>query len=225
MHILNNIFTLCTFLLQVNLSTRSGIWLIERQAKRGYPLDFMVTRATIMLTQLFPQLASRFLEKRVNDAIDHKLYGLDPQKSLFQSTSFVCDEFAFKLMQGAVHVRKDVKQFTKNGVEFVDGSKFENLDVVILCTGYSSSYPFLSADVAPKDMTQLYLTMFPLNRKHPTIVYPGSFRFRGSFIVTIEMQVRYAVKIIKVNTLLLSHLLIQNQSKKHVCSILNVCIN
>ena len=40
------------------------------------------------------------------------------------------------------------QQFTKTGVEFKDGSSVDDIDVVILATGYSFGFPFLDKEVS-----------------------------------------------------------------------------
>ena len=44
-------------------------------------------------------------------------------------------------------MKADIKQFTETGVEFTDGTKEENIDTVILATGYSFGFPFLDSEV------------------------------------------------------------------------------
>lgn len=41
--------------------------------------------------------------------------------------------------------KTDVRKFTNNGAEFIDGS-FEEFDDVVYCTGYKFTFPFLSVD-------------------------------------------------------------------------------
>lgn len=41
--------------------------------------------------------------------------------------------------------KPDVKEFTRNGVKFIDGS-YQEFTVIIFCTGYKYSFPFLSVD-------------------------------------------------------------------------------
>ena len=44
-------------------------------------------------------------------------------------------------------MKTDVKRFTATGVEFVDGTKEDNIDLVILATGYSFGFPFIDKEV------------------------------------------------------------------------------
>jgi len=102
-------------------------------------------------------------------------------------------------MQGRVKVKKHIARVKSNEVVFVDGTTVASVDAIVLCTGYDPDYPFMSADVVPRDKSQMYLTVFPRNRKFPTLAVQGCFRMKGLIIVAIEMQARYIAKVIKVN--------------------------
>ena len=40
-----------------------------------------------------------------------------------------------------------MKRFTATGVEFVDGTAEDDIDVVVLATGYSFGFPFIDKEV------------------------------------------------------------------------------
>ena len=45
-----------------------------------------------------------------------------------------------------MHVVPQVEKFNSDGsVDLINGSKIENIDVVVLCTGYRYEYPFLES--------------------------------------------------------------------------------
>ncbi|XP_052808126.1 dimethylaniline monooxygenase [N-oxide-forming] 2-like [Mya arenaria] len=182
---------------QVYLSTRNGLWLGERRAARGRPFDMILSRFTNAAMHYFPSLLNKVIAKQLNAKFDHELYGLCPKVAPFQSTTCLSDELSYKLMTGKVKIKKCIKCFTKTGVEFVDGDVIDTVDDVIFATGYKPDFPFLSDGILGEDKTQMFLTMFPLNRKYPTLVFPGCFRMKGPILVAIEMQNRYAAKILK----------------------------
>ena len=51
------------------------------------------------------------------------------------------------ILYGQVILHDDIKEFTQNGVVFVDGSKVEDIDVVVMATGYEVKFPFLEEEV------------------------------------------------------------------------------
>ena len=56
------------------------------------------------------------------------------------------DDLPNRMLTGAIKIRDNVKRFTRTGVEFVDGTS-EEVDAVILATGYKTDFPFLSQEV------------------------------------------------------------------------------
>lgn len=72
--------TICWLDPQVYLSTRSGAWVVSRVGQGGLPVDLIGTsRMDILIYKLFPSRINRMLEKQLNMAFDHKLYGLKPK--------------------------------------------------------------------------------------------------------------------------------------------------
>ena len=51
------------------------------------------------------------------------------------------------IASGSVIVCGDIQEFTKNGVKFMDGTEAENIDVVVMATGYKIQFPFLDEKV------------------------------------------------------------------------------
>lgn len=69
----------CRSDLKVYLSTRTGAWVIGRVGDGGLPGDLICSsRMSMLMRMLFPSWMTRNLEKKLNRAFDHKLYGLKP---------------------------------------------------------------------------------------------------------------------------------------------------
>ncbi|XP_063747787.1 LOW QUALITY PROTEIN: flavin-containing monooxygenase 5-like [Eleginops maclovinus] len=65
---------------KVYLSTRSGAWVVGCSGGGGLPADIVGTsRLDMMIQKLFPSWVSRMVEKKLDEAYDHKLYGLKPK--------------------------------------------------------------------------------------------------------------------------------------------------
>ncbi|GFN88295.1 dimethylaniline monooxygenase [n-oxide-forming] [Plakobranchus ocellatus] len=58
----------------------------------------------------------------------------------------VNDDLPAHIITGSVKIKDDVKRFLPHGVEFVDGTREDDIDVVILATGYTLTLPFLDKD-------------------------------------------------------------------------------
>lgn len=66
---------------QVFISTRRGAWILSRVGDYGYPLDVSsLSRFQHFLTKICSQsLVNAYLENKMNQRIDHELYGLKPK--------------------------------------------------------------------------------------------------------------------------------------------------
>ena len=74
-------------------------------------------------------------------------FSLKPQYEPLQQHPCVNDDMPNRIICGAIQVKADVKTFTETGVEFVDGTVAEDIDVVVLATGYSFGFPFIDKEV------------------------------------------------------------------------------
>ncbi|KAK3778288.1 hypothetical protein RRG08_005813 [Elysia crispata] len=134
---------------QVFLSTRQGTWIFNRVSAMGLPLDMLLTTRfmTYLKDQFSFYLANMFVSWRLNKRIDHKLYSLQPRYGPLHQHPMVNDDMPNRIICGAVKVKTDVKRFTATGVEFVDGTAEDDIDVVVLATGYSFGFPFIDKEV------------------------------------------------------------------------------
>lgn len=73
------------------------------------------------------------------------------------------DNFIPYLLDGSLKEKPDIDHLEGRNVHFTDGSVVEDVDTIVLCTGYVDSFPFLK-DVQVSDVRQLYKHMF-----HPDV--------------------------------------------------------
>lgn len=136
--------------------------------------------------------------KQFNNRIDHYRFGINPKYSPSRSNSTLNDQLAYKLLISAIRMKPEIKCFTETGVEFVDGTQIDNIDAVVLGTGYLPEFPFLDQNVIGEDKTHLYLGMFPPERQIQTLATIGCFRIKGPVLPIVEMQSRLATRVFKV---------------------------
>ena len=178
------------------LSTRKGAWILNRLHDQGLPADIVIGR------RVFSMIPKSWIEgkveQQVNQRIDHEKYGLKPKHGLFAGHPTVNDDLPNRIANGRVKIKCDVKRFTKHGVEFEDGTH-EEIDCVILGTGYTFSFPMVDPKVVTVDRNQvsLYKNVFPPDLKHPTIAIIGLAQPLGSTIPIAEMQCRWASRVLK----------------------------
>lgn len=71
-------------------------------------------------------------------------------------------------------MRPDVARLTENGVVFVDGTE-QTYDVIVYCTGYKYTFPFLSVDcgISVEDNYVKPLYKHCININFPTMAVIG----------------------------------------------------
>ena len=103
---------------QVYMSTRRGVWIRPRVAHRGWPTDsWLTTRAFTYTMGLLPSSwANTIMESIVSSRMDHEVYGLKPKHRILQQHPVTNDALPNCILSGRVAVRRNVKEFTENGV-------------------------------------------------------------------------------------------------------------
>ncbi|XP_046893260.1 flavin-containing monooxygenase 5-like [Hypomesus transpacificus] len=182
------------------LSTRKGAWVIGRMSSRGLPLDMMaITRKNALLTLLLPRaLVNWAAERDLNHRYDHRLYGLQPTHRLLDRRPLINDDLPGRVLQGALVMKPNLQGFQGSGVTFEDGTAEENIDAVVFCTGYSGTFSFLPASLFQGSGGQLslYRRVFPPSLERPTLAVMGLFQTKGPIMPLVEMQARWATRVI-----------------------------
>lgn len=68
------------------------------------------------------------------------------------------DDLPCRILQGAVVLKPNVKEFKVSGVLFEDGTLEANIDAVVFCTGYNKHFEFLPTALSegPRGELPLY---------------------------------------------------------------------
>ncbi|XP_060563847.1 flavin-containing monooxygenase 5-like [Ruditapes philippinarum] len=185
---------------QVYLSTRSGSWIVNRVAEKGLPWDMV--QSTCFNTKLlttFPNMITSRTEKKLDQKIDHEKYCLKPKHGLFSARQTMNDELPNRIITGGVIVKANVAEFTETGAIFEDGTTIDNLDAVVLATGYNFGFEFIDKSVieVKANKVNLYKYMFPPNLQKHTMAIIGCFQALGATMPLSEMQCRLATRVFK----------------------------
>lgn len=182
------------------LSTRKGAWVAGRMSNSGLPLDMTgITRFYGTLMRLLPSsLLSWITERGLNQKYDHKLYRLRPTHRAMDRRPVINDELPYQILLGEVVIKPNIKAFKESRVIFEDDTE-ENVDIVVFCTGYIASFPFLPQSLCqgPKGELTLYKRVFPPSLQQPTLVILGLFQTKGPIMPVAEMQARWATTVFK----------------------------
>jgi dimethylaniline monooxygenase (N-oxide forming) len=93
---------------------------------------------------------------------------LKPKHGLFSAHQTLNDELPNRIISGGVIVKANVAEFTETGAIFEDGTKIDNLDAVVLATGYIFGFPFIDKSVieVKANKVNLYKYIFPLAKTY-----------------------------------------------------------
>uniref|UniRef100_A0A8C1ZW43 Flavin-containing monooxygenase n=1 Tax=Cyprinus carpio TaxID=7962 RepID=A0A8C1ZW43_CYPCA len=180
--------------------TRKGAWVIGRVVDRGLPLDMMMmTRARDLFYWLLPRaLLNLILERILNQRFDHKLYGLQPVHRILDQHVVINDDLPGRILLGDLAMKSNVQKFQGSTVFFDDGTVEEKIDAVILCTGYDYKFPFLPTSLSSGSDgdLKLYRRIFPPSLERPTLAILGLFQNNGPIMPAVELQARWASRVI-----------------------------
>ncbi|XP_050404855.1 flavin-containing monooxygenase 5 [Patella vulgata] len=186
---------------QVFLSTRRGSWVLNRVSDNGLPVDMIkFNRVAALMQRIVPtSLLNGFLKKVLNSRFDHAAYSMKPDHQPLSQHPTVNDELPNRIICGSVKVKTDIKRLTKNSVEFIDGTKEDNIDAIITATGYKFGFPFVDKSVidVKDNRVQLFKYMFPPDLKKHTIAFIGCFQPVGALMPVSELQCRIATRVFK----------------------------
>jgi hypothetical protein len=117
-----------------------------------------------------------------------KDYGLkEPEEPILKSHPVTNSELLYFLRHGKIHPYSDINRLEGSKVHFTDGRSFD-FDVIIACTGYKISFPFLSKDIANFDSVDVPLwlkTFYPL---YPGLYFIGLVQPQGCIWPLSEAQ-------------------------------------
>ncbi|GMT06013.1 hypothetical protein PENTCL1PPCAC_28187, partial [Pristionchus entomophagus] len=186
---------------QVYVVSRRGTWVFNRVYDYGRPSDcFLNTRATSFFWHnLPPWMVNKAVEGKLNQRFDHEVYGLKPSHGVFGQHPMVNDELPNRIASGTIRIKPVIKKITEHGVEFDDGTKVDDVDAIIVSTGYSFDLPVMEkGKLVPvvENEVELYQLIFPMNVERDTLGVIGFFQPYGSIMAIAEMQARVVLEVI-----------------------------
>ncbi|XP_077987004.1 flavin-containing monooxygenase 5-like [Glandiceps talaboti] len=182
---------------QVFLSTRRGTWVFNRVGDNGFPLGTVGCRRYF---KLFPKtMIIKGLEQALNKRFNHANYGLQPKHNPMQAHPTVNDILPNEILSGRIKVKTNVRCFHKTSVEFEDGTVEDDIDEVIMATGYSFGFPFLDESVVKvtNNEVSVYKYVFPPSLAHGTLAIISMVQPLGAINPIAEIQCRWATRVFK----------------------------
>uniref|UniRef100_A0A8C3QNJ9 Flavin-containing monooxygenase n=1 Tax=Cyanoderma ruficeps TaxID=181631 RepID=A0A8C3QNJ9_9PASS len=194
-------FTSTTSSQEVTISTTRGAWLLSRVFEHGYPWDMILNTRFMSLikTNLPAPLSWWLINYKVNQRFNHENYGLQPEKSWQVREPILNDDLPSYILTGRITIKPGVKEFKDNSVLFHNCPEEEPIDIVVFCTGYIVSFPFLEESMVRVENkhASLYKYVFPTHLQKPTLAVLGLIKPFGAIMPVAEMQARWVSRVFK----------------------------
>jgi hypothetical protein len=175
------------------LAMRRGAWVIPKYLF-GMPTDHLtdspLARGPVRLQKLGMRTMLRIAVGRMTD------YGLPkPDHDVLEAHPTVSDELLGRLGHGDITVKPTISRFEGSTVVFADGSRAE-ADVVVYCTGYKITFPFLDDTVvgAVDNHIDLYRRVVPPDR--PGLYFIGLVQPLGAIMPLAESQAQWVADLV-----------------------------
>ena len=179
---------------QVYLSLRNGAWIAPRLRKGGIPSDIVFLKRA---NQLIPQcLLGHIIKHSLEQKYNHTNLGLESDKSPDRLGLVINDELPHRIVTGSVLIKSEISQLEKKAIIFKDGSRVEDIDFIILATGFEVKLPALPEFLQPSQkVIPFYKYVFPPSLKFPTLAVIGAIRVSGPIPPIAELQARWATRV------------------------------
>jgi dimethylaniline monooxygenase (N-oxide forming) len=168
------------------LAMRRGAYVLPKFLS-GKPIDEVSPSWTTRLPLSMRRVVmSRMLNLAVGDVTD---YGLPkPDHKLLEAHPTVSSELLPRLGHGDITVKPNIDRFAGGRtVRFVDGSE-EEIDLVVYCTGYRITFPFLPTEVFEARDNRMPLYRRVVSVENPGLYFIGFIQPLGPIMPIAEAQ-------------------------------------
>lgn len=171
-----------------DLAMRRGAHILPKYMF-GMPTDHLtdspLARGPVRLQQLAMSVLLRLSQGKVTD------YGLPkPDHAVLHAHPTVSQDLLNRLGHGDIGVRPNIERFEGSKVFFTDGQAAE-YDVVVYCTGYKVSFPFLTDAVVRAEDNRVDLYRRVVHPDHPGLYFVGLIQPLGAIMPLAEAQAEW----------------------------------
>jgi hypothetical protein len=177
------------------LAMRRGAYVLPKFLG-GKPIDeaspAWTTRLPLSMRRV---VMERMLNMAVGDVTD---YGLPrPDHKLLEAHPTVSSELLPRLGHGDIAVKPNIERFTGGRtVRFVDGSE-EEVDLVVYCTGYRITFPFLRPEVFEASDNRMPLYRRVVSVENPGLYFIGFVQPLGPIMPIAEAQSEWVADLLE----------------------------
>jgi dimethylaniline monooxygenase (N-oxide forming) len=170
------------------LAMRRGAHIVPKYLL-GVPTDHLtdsvVARMPLKVQQLSMATMLRLAQGKVTD------YGLPaPDHAVLHAHPTVSDDLLTRLGHGDITVKPNIDRFEGAKVFFEDGSAAE-VDIVVYCTGYKVTFPFLDEKVVRAEGNHIDLYHRVVDPENPGLFFVGLVQPLGAIMPLAEAQAQW----------------------------------
>ncbi len=175
------------------LAMRRGAHIVPKYLF-GIPTDHLTDSVVARTPTVVQQLAMAAMLRLTQGKVTG--YGLPkPDHAVLHAHPTVSDDLLTRLGHGDITVLPTIDRFEGSKVFFVDGSAHE-IDVVVYCTGYRVSFPFLDDRVIPAADNHIDLYRRVVDPDHPGLYFVGLIQPLGAIMPLAEAQSEWVADLI-----------------------------
>ena len=176
------------------LAMRRGAWIVPKYIA-GVPTDRVtagpLTRAPLFIQSFVLWLTLRLTVGKLTD------YGLPkPDHMPLHAHPTVSSDLITRLGHGDITVKPNIDHFDGDNVVFEDGSS-EKIDIVVYCTGYQITFPFLDDEILSSEDNEVPLYRHVASIDHPGLFVVGLVQPLGAIMPLAEAQSEWVVDLIE----------------------------
>jgi dimethylaniline monooxygenase (N-oxide forming) len=176
-----------------DLAMRRGAHIIPKYLL-GVPTDRLtdspLARGPLKIQQWTMAALLRLTQGKVTD------YGLpEPDHAVLHAHPTVSQDLLNRLGHGDITIRPNIDRFEGSKVFFTDGTAAE-YDVVVYCTGYRVSFPFLDDAVVSAEDNHLPLYRRVVDPDHPGLYFLGLIQPLGAIMPLAEAQAGWVADLV-----------------------------
>lgn len=169
--------------------------MMSRLVDGGVPLDVKFMKRFLELVPV--TVRSQVFRHKLESNLNLVNFGLGVAESPFKRVPIINDELPHRIITGSIKVKADIAKVQGSTVHFTDGTKEDDIDVIILAIGFNFTFPFLSDSLlCPKERyIPLYKYVFPPVVNPGTLAIIGALRVNGPVPPLSEIQSRWAASV------------------------------
>jgi cation diffusion facilitator CzcD-associated flavoprotein CzcO len=123
-------------------------------------------------------------------------YGLpEPEHGILQEHPTISADLFNVIGHGYLKIKPGLKELCGDSVSFVDGSQ-EKIDIIVWCTGYDITFPFLSKEIIDPLNNEISLYHQVVHPDQPGLYFIGLVQPWGAIMPLAEAQAKWVAEIL-----------------------------